>query len=54
MTRQDAAAIEQGFNELVKNVIARFEAIEARVAALEQAPREPHKPLAQKLREKGR
>ena len=55
MTRQDAAALEMAFNKLVENMVERFRALEARVSELESdAARLPHKPLAQKLREKAR
>jgi hypothetical protein len=55
MTRQDAAVLEMAFNKLVENMVERFRALEARVSELESdAARLPHKPLAQKLREKAR
>ena len=55
MTRQDAAVLEMAFNKLVENMVERFRSLEARVSELESdAARIPHKPLAQKLREKAR
>ena len=52
MTKHDLEQMAAAFKELFQKIADRINDLDARVSALEQ-PKEPHKPLRQKLIERG-